>query len=229
MPAIRCSAVLASVHVALAPPARSSPPVARPRGCAAAGGSPQLQQPPVVQLRGGLQIPAIGLGCGYGSHEDVAGRAMLEAALDSGYAHIDTAQRYGTEPAVGEALAARFAAASSGLRREDVWVTTKVANPRPAPPGMNVGGGIGYMLRRDMDPFEGLRDEFAGCLKNLQLVPARCNDHPPAHPPAPPPPTNGTNDKTAVLECIAWSLIHDQRCRSSFAHVGWLPIHMYVA
>ena len=36
-------------------------------------------------------------------------------------------------------------------------------------PSSIVGGGIGYMLRRDMDPYEGLRAEFAGCLDNLRL------------------------------------------------------------
>ena len=82
------------------------------------------------------------------------GRVMLETALDCGYRHLDTAQRYGPEPAVGAALGARIAAGS--LRRADVWGTTKVANPRPAFPGsgMAIGGGIDYMLRRDMDAYE---------------------------------------------------------------------------
>jgi len=50
------------------------------------------------------------------------------AALKTGYRHIDTARKYGTEPAVGEAMRA------SGLKREDIFLTTKVSheNLRPA-------------------------------------------------------------------------------------------------
>ena len=99
-------------------------------------------------LAGGLELPAIGLGCGYNPSDPKIverGRTMLETALDCGYRHLDTAQRYGTEPAVGSALSSRFAAGSLG--RADVWVTTKVANPRPAFPGsgMQLGGGFDYV------------------------------------------------------------------------------------
>ena len=48
----------------------------------------------------GAEIPAIGFGTsglGYITAEHVA------AALKAGYRHIDTARKYGTEPAVGEA------------------------------------------------------------------------------------------------------------------------------
>jgi len=44
------------------------------------------------------------------------------AALDAGYRHIDTAQAYGNEEGVGRALA------DSGLAREEVFITTKLAN-----------------------------------------------------------------------------------------------------
>jgi 2,5-diketo-D-gluconate reductase B len=44
------------------------------------------------------------------------------AALKAGYRHIDTARKYGTEPAVGEAMRA------SGLKREDIFLTTKVSH-----------------------------------------------------------------------------------------------------
>jgi aryl-alcohol dehydrogenase-like predicted oxidoreductase len=87
----------------------------------------------------------------------------VSVALDAGYAAIDTAQRYGTEPAVGEVLRARIIAGT--LAREGVFVTTKVSNPRPAPAGMLPGGGLEYMLQEDMSAYDGLLDEFAGCLK----------------------------------------------------------------
>jgi diketogulonate reductase-like aldo/keto reductase len=73
---------------------------------------------------------------------------------------------YGTEPPIGEVLAERFAA---GLSRDDVFVTTKVANPRPAPAGMLPGGGLKYMLQPELSAYEGVLDEFRGCLENLQL------------------------------------------------------------
>jgi 2,5-diketo-D-gluconate reductase B len=44
------------------------------------------------------------------------------AALKAGYRHIDTARKYGTEPAVGEAMRV------SGLKRGDIFLTTKVSH-----------------------------------------------------------------------------------------------------
>ncbi len=51
--------------------------------------------------------------------EEVCVKAV-EAALQMGYRHIDTAQIYGNERENGEGLRA------SGVKREDVFVTTKV-------------------------------------------------------------------------------------------------------
>jgi diketogulonate reductase-like aldo/keto reductase len=48
-------------------------------------------------------------------------------ALQSGYRHIDTARKYGTEENVGEALR------QSGLPRDEVFVTTKVSHENLAP------------------------------------------------------------------------------------------------
>jgi 2,5-diketo-D-gluconate reductase B len=67
----------------------------------------------------GAEIPAIGFGTsglGYITTEHVA------AALKAGYRHIDTARKYGTEPAVGEAIRA------CGIPRRDVFVCTKVSH-----------------------------------------------------------------------------------------------------
>jgi len=76
---------------------------------------------PSLPLRGGTKIPQIGLGVwqaarGSASHDAVA------AALRLGYRHVDTAQAYGNEHDVGEAIR------SSGLKREEVFVTTKLWN-----------------------------------------------------------------------------------------------------
>ena len=48
--------------------------------------------------------------------------ATVVTALKAGYRHIDTARKYGTERAVGEALRA------SGLPRGDIFLTTKVSH-----------------------------------------------------------------------------------------------------
>ncbi|WEX11112.1 aldo/keto reductase [Chelativorans sp. AA-79] len=63
-------------------------------------------------------IPRIGLGT-YGL-TGAEGRAALSSAINLGYRHLDTAQTYGTEENVGEAVA------RSGLDRADFFVTTKV-------------------------------------------------------------------------------------------------------
>ncbi len=54
-------------------------------------------------------------------------------ALKLGYRHLDCALIYGNEKEVGEGLHA------SGVKREDVWVTTKVPHTELAP--ANAGKG----------------------------------------------------------------------------------------
>ena len=67
---------------------------------------------------GGARIPALGFGTWQLEGDDC--RAGVENALDLGYRHIDTAQIYGNEAEVGEAIQA------SEVAREDIWLTTKV-------------------------------------------------------------------------------------------------------
>jgi diketogulonate reductase-like aldo/keto reductase len=54
----------------------------------------------------------------------------VKSALRLGYRHIDTAERYGNEAEVGEGLHQGIAAA--GLKREEVFVTTKVYHDKLA-------------------------------------------------------------------------------------------------
>ncbi len=72
---------------------------------------------PVVEANG-ASIPAIGLGT-WQLQGDVCERAVA-TALGCGYRHIDTAQAYDNETAVGRGIAA------AGLPREEIFVTTKV-------------------------------------------------------------------------------------------------------
>jgi diketogulonate reductase-like aldo/keto reductase len=65
-------------------------------------------------------IPALGFGTG-ALTGGMSAEAVV-AALKAGYRHIDTARKYGTERAVGEALRV------SGLPRNDIFLTTKVSH-----------------------------------------------------------------------------------------------------
>ena len=73
----------------------------------------------------GARIPVIGLGT-MTLKENLCVE-LVEAALHLGYRHLDTAQNYGNEREVGEGLRA------SGIKRDDVFVTTKVWFNRLAP------------------------------------------------------------------------------------------------
>ena len=67
----------------------------------------------------GAEIPAIGFGTsGMG---DVRAE-HIATALKAGYRHIDTARKYGTEPAVGDGMRA------SGVPRRDIFLCTKVSH-----------------------------------------------------------------------------------------------------
>lgn len=52
------------------------------------------------------------------------GEQAIKDAIDAGYRHIDTAYLYGNEKEVGNAIRAKIA--EGVIRREDVFVTTKV-------------------------------------------------------------------------------------------------------
>ena len=73
----------------------------------------------------GLSLPRLGLGT-FRMQGEVC-RAAVESALALGYRHIDTAEMYGNEDAVGAAIAA------SRVARGDLHVTTKVWHENLAP------------------------------------------------------------------------------------------------
>lgn len=74
-----------------------------------------------VRLADGRSIPQLGFGV-YQLAPGRETRAAVEAALAAGYRHVDTAAAYRNERDVAAALRA------SGIPREEVWVTTKLAN-----------------------------------------------------------------------------------------------------
>lgn len=80
---------------------------------------------PHIPLNTGAFIPQFGIGTYKMSDDEV--RATLPVALNLGYRHVDTAQMYHNEAAVGQALH------ESGVAREDIFLTTKLDNPNHAP------------------------------------------------------------------------------------------------
>ncbi|WP_255167956.1 aldo/keto reductase [Natrononativus amylolyticus] len=83
--------------------------------------------PTDITAVGGLTspMPALGFGTAQLTGDDC--RGAVELALETGYRHLDTAQLYGNESAVGDALA------SSPVPREDVYLVTKVHPDDAAP------------------------------------------------------------------------------------------------
>lgn len=75
---------------------------------------------PTLTLNNGVEIPQVGFGT-FKVDPEGAQRAV-EAALEAGYRHIDTAAVYGNEEGVGAAIAA------SGIARDELFVTTKLRN-----------------------------------------------------------------------------------------------------
>ncbi|MEU8635754.1 aldo/keto reductase [Amycolatopsis sp. NPDC048633] len=75
---------------------------------------------PAVELNNGVRIPQFGFGVFQIPPEETA--QAVRSALEAGYRHLDTAQLYRNEEGVGAGVA------ESGIPREDVFVTTKLAN-----------------------------------------------------------------------------------------------------
>ena len=89
---------------------------------------------PTVTLNNETTIPQLGFGTlnvppgRDPTPENTAKTAeIVGLALELGFRHIDTAQMYGNERGVGEAIAA------SGIPREELWVTSKLGNGNHRP------------------------------------------------------------------------------------------------
>lgn len=92
------------------------------------------QTMPTITLNNGTAIPQLGFGTldvppdRAPTPENTARTAeIVGLALELGVRHIDTAQMYGNERGVGEAIAA------SGIPREELWVTSKLGNANHRP------------------------------------------------------------------------------------------------
>jgi 2,5-diketo-D-gluconate reductase A len=83
---------------------------------------------PTITLNDQTTIPQLGFGVFQVPPEDTA--AAVRTAFDVGYRHIDTAQMYGNEAGVGEAIA------SSDIPRDELYITTKLNNSQHRPDGV---------------------------------------------------------------------------------------------
>ena len=80
---------------------------------------------PDISLSNGQNIPQFGFGVFLVKPEETV--AAVSTALQVGYRHIDTAEMYGNEKEVGEAIS------RSDLDRADVFITTKLSNDAHEP------------------------------------------------------------------------------------------------
>lgn len=74
-----------------------------------------------LRLANGVEMPRLGLGT-YKAAEGSEVEREVAVALEAGYRSIDTASLYGNEAGIGRAIA------SSGISREELFLTTKVWN-----------------------------------------------------------------------------------------------------
>jgi 2,5-diketo-D-gluconate reductase A len=81
---------------------------------------PLVSAIPEIMLNNGNEIPQFGFGVFLVKPAETT--QAVATALAAGYRHIDTAEGYGNEKEVGDAIA------QSGLDRSDVYVTTKLGN-----------------------------------------------------------------------------------------------------
>ena len=75
---------------------------------------------PTIALNDGTTIPQLGFGVFKVAPDETA--RVVTDALEVGYRHLDTAQMYGNEQGVGDAIA------KAGLQRDELYVTTKLNN-----------------------------------------------------------------------------------------------------
>ncbi|WP_461143208.1 aldo/keto reductase [Salinifilum aidingensis] len=80
---------------------------------------------PRIALRDSTTIPQLGFGTYKVPPEETA--EAVGHALELGYRHIDTAQMYGNERGVGEAIA------KSGIPRDELYITSKLNNDKHDP------------------------------------------------------------------------------------------------
>lgn len=78
----------------------------------------------IILLSNGTKMPIIAIGTNWMDYKEL--KSVMKAGFDVGFRAIDTARDYGNEPVVGAVL--RDLLKETGLKRSDVFVTTKIGN-----------------------------------------------------------------------------------------------------
>lgn len=79
---------------------------------------------PEIKLSNGVEMPFMAMGTNWMNYDELL--PVMTAGFKAGLRAIDTARDYGNEPVVGQVLAK--ALEMTGLKREEVFVTTKIGN-----------------------------------------------------------------------------------------------------
>lgn len=81
-----------------------------------------------LKMSNGIEFPMIGLGTFRSVGNDEGFIAAIKAAIKSGYRHFDLAWLYGNEDVVGKALKESIDESNGTLKREDLFLVSKVWN-----------------------------------------------------------------------------------------------------
>lgn len=79
---------------------------------------------PTIKLYNGVEMPFMAIGTNWMNYKELL--PVMRAGINAGFRAIDTARDYGNESVVGDAL--KMTLSTTGLRREDVFITTKIGN-----------------------------------------------------------------------------------------------------
>jgi len=92
---------------------------------------PKTSACPTLKLNTGASMPVLGIGTFLAAPGEVG--AAVVAALKAGYKHVDCAAVYGNEAEIGAAMSSVFNDENSGIRREDIFITSKlwISDARP--------------------------------------------------------------------------------------------------
>lgn len=94
-----------------------------------------------IKLSNGVDMPVMAIGTNWMEYDDL--KKILIAGFNAGFRAIDTARDYGNEHIVGKAL--HDALLDVGLKRHDVFLTTKIGN------GQQVRGDISDEINISLD------------------------------------------------------------------------------
>lgn len=85
-----------------------------------------IKQQPIILQPQGIEQPPIGFGTWNLKESPENTKNVVAFAIEKGYKHIDCAAAYGNEEAVGKGI--HKGLKKAGLKREEIWVTSKLWN-----------------------------------------------------------------------------------------------------